>query len=128
DVEAAAIVEIELRRLIDHRLRVVAAAEVEARGRHAADGTAFHREGELAEPAGFGGDCGDRFRQADAEVDDVAGANLAQGARADALAVRLRQGWQIELGTGRDIGGVEGAAKGLVMAVAAGDNDAIDED
>jgi hypothetical protein len=50
--------------------RQLTATEVQARGRHAADGTALKCEDKFAQPPGLGCHGCNRFGQADAEIDD----------------------------------------------------------
>ena len=49
EIEAAAVIEVELRRLVDDRLRIARGAEREPAGRHAADGAALDGERDRAE-------------------------------------------------------------------------------
>src|SRR5690606_8112763 len=72
EIDAAAVVEVELRGLVDDRLGKMAASEAQSRGRHAADGAALDGEGELPEAPRLRRDRGHRLRQADAEVDEIA--------------------------------------------------------
>ena len=86
-VEPAAVVEIELIGLVDDRLRVGGGAEVEARGRHAADDAGLGRHGHEVDDALLGRHGGDAFRHADAEVDHRVGLELQRRAPGDDLAL-----------------------------------------
>ena len=91
DVQPAAVVEVELGRLVDHRLRVARGAEVEAAGRHAADDARLGGQRQQVDDALLGGDVGDAFGHADAEVDDAVAPQLDRGAARDDLALLQRQ-------------------------------------
>ena len=83
DVEPAAVVEVELVRLVDDRLGVHRGAEVEAAGRDAADDAGLGGQREQVDDPLLGGDGGDALGHADAEVDDAVGASAParRGAR-----------------------------------------------
>ena len=72
EVEAAAVVEVELVRLIDNRLGVGGRAEVQTRCRYAADHAGLGSQRHEVDDALFRGHGRDAFRHADAEVDDRA--------------------------------------------------------
>ena len=63
-VDAAAVVEIELGRLLDHRFGVRGVAKIEARGRHAANGAGFQRQRHQVLDLLLGGDRRKAFRHA----------------------------------------------------------------
>ena len=126
DVEAAAVVVVELRGLVDDGLWEVAAAEAEAGGGDAACGAALDGEGELLEAAGFGSDHGDGLGEADAEIDDVSFAHLLQGAGADAFAIGLGHDWESEGAVAGDDEVLnKSLAESLVVMEAAGGDDII---
>ena len=68
-VEAPTVVEVELVRLVDNRLRVVRRAEREPAGRNPADSPGFHGEGDEIEDVLLVGDVGHPLGHPDAEVD-----------------------------------------------------------
>ena len=83
DVEPAAVVEVELVGLVDDRLGVDRRAEVEAAGRNAADHAGLGGQRQQVDDPLLGGDVGDAFGHADAEVDDAVApsARARRGAR-----------------------------------------------
>ena len=87
EVEPAAVVEVELLVLVDDRLGVHRRAEVEPRGRHAADHARLGGERDELVDALLGRDRGDTLGHADAEVDDAAGPQLHGAAPGDDLAL-----------------------------------------
>ena len=116
EVEPAAVIEIELRGLVDDRLGKVAASEAQARGRDPADGAALDGEGELPEPSRLRRHRRDRFGQADAEIDDVTRAHLLQSPRPDDLAFGKTEPRHCgEVVTGLNVAGIEGFAEGLLV-------------
>ena len=128
DVEAATIVEVELRGLVDDGFGKVAATEAQARGGDATGRSAFNGEGKVTEATSGSGDLSDGLRQADAEIDNVAGADLAQGALANGSTVAGGKfGDSAEVVTGGDVGRVEGFAKGLLVITPGADDEMIDE-
>ena len=90
-VEAAPVVKIKLRRLVHDGLRIMAATKAQPGRGYAARRPALHSERKLTELSPLRRDGGNRFGQADAQVDDVALAYLHEGAAADDLALRK---WQ----------------------------------
>ena len=85
-VEPAAVVEVEHRRLLDHRLVVEAGAALVAGHRDAAEDPLLDGQHELVGDALLEGDRADPLADAEAEVADVAGRELEQGAAPDHLA------------------------------------------
>ncbi len=130
-IESAAIVEIELVRLVDHRLRVGRHAEIESAGRHPADHARFGGERDRLQHALLGRHMRDAFRHADAEVDDIAFGQLHQGAPCDDLALAQRhrrdrrQRHAHRAGVGLAIAGRE---RLRVILRFLGHDDAIDQD
>ena len=90
EVETTAIVEVELVRLVDDRLRIDGRAEVEARGRNAADDAGLGRQREQVDDLLFGRDAGDALGHADAEIDDAVGLQLERRAARNDLALAHR--------------------------------------
>src|SRR5262249_2225032 len=86
DVEPASVVEVELIRLVDDRLRVRRRAEVEAARGDAADDARLGRQRDEVEDLLLVRDARDALRHADAEVDDAVRAQLHRGAPRDDLA------------------------------------------
>ena len=68
-VQPAAVVEVELGRLVDQRVHVGGRAEVQPAGRDAADRARLGRERHGVQDALFVGDAGYQLRHADAQVD-----------------------------------------------------------
>jgi hypothetical protein len=85
-VEAAAVVEVELRGLVHQRLDVARRAEVEPAGRQPADGARLGGQRQVLQHPLLVGDAGHALRHADAEVDDAVGPQLEGGAAGDDLA------------------------------------------
>ena len=77
-VEPAAVVEVELRGLVDDRVRVEGDAEIQPARRRPADRAGLHGEREALPHPLLGRNATDVLRQADPEVDDVAGLDLLQ--------------------------------------------------
>ena len=70
EVESAAVVEIELRWLIDNGLRISGRSKAEPACRDATDRAAFQRERDIRQDLSFcGGEC-NSFRQADPQIRD----------------------------------------------------------
>ena len=97
DVKASA-VEVELVGLVQHRNRVGRDAENHAAGGNAADSALLDGEGEMVRPALLGGYRGYAVGDANAEVDDVAVADLGQGAAGDDLALVQRERFEVAEG------------------------------
>ena len=76
EVEAAAVVEVELLVLVDHRVGVDGRAEVEARGRNPADHAGLGGQRDVAQDLLLVGHRGHAFGHADAEVDHAVGRQL----------------------------------------------------
>src|SRR3954463_16271063 len=74
-VETSAIIEVELRRLVDYRFGKMTATEAEARCWHAAGRTALDSEGEFAKSSRFCRHHCDALGQADAEIHNISRAN-----------------------------------------------------
>lgn len=132
NIDAAAVVEIELSRLIDDCFGMVGTAEAEAGGGHATDRSGFDGEGEILKSSLFGGDSRDGFGKADTEIDDGAGGNLSEGAPGDDLSFGISRWleWRglICRGAGH-VSRVENFSEGLVVfAGVFGDDDVVDED
>ena len=89
-IEPAAVVEVELLVLVQQRMRVDRAAEVETALRHAADHAGFGGQRQVVEHALLGGDRRDDLRHADAEVDDTAEATPSLDHRVGTHQQRLR--------------------------------------
>ena len=90
DVETAAVVEVELVGLIDHRLRVDRGAEIEPARRNAADHARLRGQRDQVDDLLLIGDCRDALRHADAEIDHAVGLELEGGAAGDDLALAER--------------------------------------
>jgi hypothetical protein len=71
DVKSAAVIEIELIRLVDNRLRVYCGAEVQTARRDAADNSRLGCQCNEVDDLLFISDGSDRFGHADAEIDDA---------------------------------------------------------
>ena len=89
-VEPAAVVEVELVGLVDHRLGVGRRAEVDAARRHAADHAGLGGQRDEVDDLLLVGDGGDALGHADAEIDDAVGLQLERGAAGDDLALAHR--------------------------------------
>ena len=87
EVEAAAVVEVELLVLVDDRVGVDRRPEVEPALRQAADDAGLGGERDEVEELLLGGDGRDALRHADAEVDDAAERQLEGAAARDHLAL-----------------------------------------
>ena len=90
DIEAAAIVEVELARLVDDRLRIAGGAEIQPAGWNAADDAGLCRHGHEIKNALFGRDRRDTFRHAYAEVDHRVGRQFHRRPAGDDLALGHR--------------------------------------
>ena len=91
DVEAAAVVEVEHVRLVDHRLVVEAGAALVAGHRDATEDALLHGQHELVGDALLPGDPADELADPEAEVADRAARELEQRAPGDDLAHVERQ-------------------------------------
>src|SRR6185437_5482099 len=91
EVEPAAIVEIELRRLLDHRREILPAAGIAPGDRGAADDALLVRQMHGVEQAFFSGDRRDAGRYAGAEIADRAGKKLHRASAHDHLPRPERQ-------------------------------------
>ena len=98
-VEPAAVVEIELRILRDHRVGVDRCAEIEARGRLAADHPGLCRQGQMLQQAFLGSDSGHAFGHADAQIDHTVHRQFEGAASGDHLA-RVKPHWRHVSGRG----------------------------
>jgi hypothetical protein len=131
DVEAAAVVEVELARLVDHRLRVDRGAEVEPARGDAADDARLGGERQQVEHLLLGGDVGDALGHADAEVDDRVALELERGPARDHLA-RAERERRERAHRHPQLAGERGAVlrreRLHVVLGALGDDDAVDED
>src|SRR5450631_1580606 len=129
-VEAAAVVEVELLALVDHRIHVDAGPEVVAGGGDAADYAGLHRKGQQMRNVFFIGDGGHPLRHADTEVDDAVGRQLEGGASSDDLA--LIEGGRHQTGVrGAEFAGVGRVVLGnnrLPVLMRFGHDDAVHED
>ena len=91
DVEPAAVVEVEHRRLVDHRLVVEPGAALVAGDRHATEDPLLDGEDQLVGDPLLPGHPADELADAEAEVADGAGRELEQRAPGDDLADVERQ-------------------------------------
>ena len=85
DIQAAAVIEIELIGLIDIGLGIEGAAETEAAAGDSADRAALDCQGHLVRHAFFSRDCGDPLRNADSKVDRAVLFELERRTAADDL-------------------------------------------
>ena len=90
NVEAAAIVEIKLAGLVDNRLGVGRRAETQATGRYATDHAGLGGQRHQIDHLLLGGDIGDAFRHADAEIDHGVDLQLQRCPTGDDLAFAHR--------------------------------------
>ena len=131
DVQPAALVEVELAGLVDDSLGVGRRAKAHAAGRHAADDAGFGGERHQVDDLFLGGDVGDAFRHANAEVDHRIGGQLEGRTAGDDLALAHRHRCDrrhrhLDLACE---GGAVGLAEGLhVVFGLLGDDHAVDED
>ena len=88
-VEPAAVVEVELIRLVDHRLGVDRGAEIDAARGHAADHAGLGGQRDEIDDLLFVGDRRDALGHADAEIDDAVGLQLERRAPGDDLALAI---------------------------------------
>jgi hypothetical protein len=126
DVEAAAVVEIELVGLVDHRLRVDRCAKIHAAGGYAADNAGLCGERDEIGDLFFAGDGGDAFGASDAEIDDAVWFEFERGAARDDLSravLHRRQGTCARADL-RGIGGIVLRGKGLPVVFGPGHHDA----
>ena len=130
DVQAAAVIEIKLRGLVDHRLGVDGRTEIESAGRKPPDDAGLGRQGHGVEDALFIGHDRNAFGHADAQVDDAVGAQLEDRSAGDDLAGphggRLDGLDRYPVLTG--IGRVVDFGKGLPVMLRLGDHHAVHQD
>ncbi len=129
DIQPAAVVEVELIGLVDHRLGVHRGAEIEAAGRDAADDAGLGGQREVVDQAFLRHHRSDAFRHAYAQIDHVARLQLECGATGDHLAQvqrhrRQRLGGEPRLAR---IGRVVDGGEGLVVVLRRRHDDAIDQ-
>src|SRR5690606_30406114 len=86
DVEAASLVEVEHVRLVDHRLVVEPGAALHAPHGDAPEDALLHGEDQTVVDAFLPGDRPDALADAEAQVADVTGTELEEGAPSDRLA------------------------------------------
>ena len=129
DVEAAAVVEIELVGLVDHRLCVDRCAKIHAARGYAADHAGFCGERDEIGDLFFVGDGGDAFGHTNAEIDDAVGFEFERGAARDDLsrAVFHRRQGTCARADLRGIGGIVLRGEGLPVVFGPGHHDAIDQ-
>ena len=94
EVEAAAVIEVELLVLVDHRVRVDGRAEIETRRRYPADHAGLGGQRDVAEDLLLVGHGGHALRHADTEVDHAVGRQLHRRPPSDDLASVQRHGLQ----------------------------------
>ena len=129
EVQAPAVVQVELVRLIDHRLRVGGRAEIQSSGGNSADHSRLGRQRDQIDDPLLGGDLGDALGHADAQIHQAVGPQLQGGAAGDDLALAHRHradrgGRNADLaGEGR----VVGHGKGLPVVFRPCLHDAIDQ-
>ena len=87
EIEPAAVVEVELLVLVDHRPRIEGRAEVEPALRQPADDARLRREGQVLEHLLLGGHGRDALRHADAEIDHAARRQLESAPARDDLSL-----------------------------------------
>ncbi len=90
DVQATAIVEIELVGLIDDGLDVGGGAEIQPAGGNAAHHARFGGEGQQIDDLFLGGDVGDTLGHTDAQIHDGVWRELQRGPAGDDLALAHR--------------------------------------
>ena len=127
----AAVVEVELVRLVDDRLRVGGRAEAQAAGGHAADGARLDGQRDQVQDPLLVGHGGDALGYPDAEVHDRVDLQQHRGAARDHLArVQRRRARRLrhDAHLARVRGVVVLVERLHVRGDAAGDDDAVDED
>ena len=130
EVESSTVIEIELIRLVDHRLRIDRRAEVHPAGRNAADHAWLGSQRKQIDDALFRSDVRDALGHADAKIHDAVGLQFQCGAVGDDLALRHRHrgddrgGHSDFAGERRAVGFREGLQ---VVFGPLGDHDAFDE-
>ena len=93
-VKAAAVIEVELRWLVDQCFGVGGCAEIQPAGRDAADDAGFGGQGDEIQDLFLIGHTGEPFGHADAEVDDAVAAQFEGRPAGDDLAVAHLHGGQ----------------------------------
>ena len=85
EVETAAVVEVELVRLVDHRLRIGRRAKIHPARGYAADHAGLRGERNKINDLFLIGNGSNAFGHADAEIDDTVGLQFERGAARDDL-------------------------------------------
>jgi len=131
-VQAAAVVEVEHRGLVDDRLRVGGCPERQPARRDAADGAGLDGERDEIQHVLLRGDRGDALRHPDAEVDDAVPAQVPGGPAGDD-GPGVQRGAVATPGTGRGedltgVGRVVVLGERLRVVHGLGHDDGVDED
>ena len=87
DIQAAAVIEVELVRLVDDGLCVGGGAEIEASCRNPAHHAGFGGERDQVDDVFFRRDAGDAFRHADPKIDNAVRLELHGGTPSNDLAL-----------------------------------------
>ena len=129
-VEAAAVVEVELVRLVDDGMRIDRGTEIQAARRDTADNARLGRKREEIDDLLFVGNARDAFGHADAEIDHAVGGELESGAPRDDLALVQRH--RLERSHGHlhfaAVGRVVLGREGLPVLLGLRDHDAVHQD